>query len=151
MAWSRFLRFPLLAAALCTTAAGCGSSSSSLATGDGARLHRDVASIRVAASGHDPAAAHAAVRTLEADVAQLRTAGKLAPADASVLMADAGQVDRRVTIEVHAPAALAPATTTSPPARPVAPASPAKPHPAPAHGPHGKGKGKDKGKGHGGD
>jgi hypothetical protein len=135
MTWSRSLRFLLLAPALCTAAAGCGGSSTSLATADAARLHRDVASIRAAASGHNPAAAHAAVRTLEADVSRLRSAGRLAPADASVLLADAGQVDRKVPRQVTAPAAQA---------TPTAPATVATPQ-----GPHGKGNGHGNGNGDG--
>jgi hypothetical protein len=85
------------------------------------------------------------VRTLEADISQLRAAGRLAPADASVLLSDVGQADRRVTVEVRAPTAHEqPASTT-----PVGPTTPAGPTAAPApHGP-GPGKGKDKGHGHG--
>jgi hypothetical protein len=145
MAWSRVFKLAMLVAVLCITAAGCGSSSTSLAAGDAARLHRDVATIRSAAGGHNPAAAHAAVRTLEADISQLRAAGRLAPADASVLLSDVGQADRRVTVEVRAPTAPEqPASTT-----PVGPTTPAGPTAAPApHGP-GPGKGKDKGHGHG--
>ena len=76
MAWSRFLTLAILVAVLCITAAGCGSSSTSLATADAARLHQDVASIRSAANRRDPAAAHAAVHTLEADISHLRAAGQ---------------------------------------------------------------------------
>ena len=126
MPLSRFLKFALLA----VTAAGCGSSSTSLAPADAARLHRDVASIRSAAGGHNPAAAHAAVRTLEADISRLRAANRIAPADASVMLSDAGQIDRKV---------------------PKAAAPPASPSAAPASGPgpQAPAKGKDKGKGHG--
>ena len=132
MARARFLKFSLPAAVLCTAATACGSSSStSLATVDAARLHHDVASIRSAANGHDPAAAHAAVRTLDADISQLRAANRLAPADASVLLSDAGQIDRKVPPEVSAPA------------EPAAPAS------APGPGPQPPAKGKGRSKGHG--
>jgi hypothetical protein len=156
MSRSRVLRFLLLAAALCASgllAAGCGSSSTLLATADAARLQRDVASIRSAASVHNPAAAHAAVRALEADVSQLRAAGRLAPADASVLLSDADQVDRRVSLEVRSPASPAPtsspAQTTSPAQTgPTVPAG-SPPPPGAGHGPHGKGKGKGHGDGNG--
>ena len=152
MTWLRFFRFSLLAAGLCTIAglgAGCGSSSNSRAGADAANLHRDVATIRSAASGHNPSAAHAAVRTLEADIAQLKAAGRLAPADASVLLSDAGQVDRGVSLEVRAPTASAPPspTTTTTPASPT-PAGPPAPQPGAGHGPGPQGK--DKGHGHGG-
>jgi hypothetical protein len=154
MAWSRFLKFSLLAAVLCTTVAGCGGSSTSLATADAARLHRDVASIRSAANGHNPAAAHRAVRILEADISQLRAANKLAPADAAVLLSDAGQADRRVTFEVRAPAASAAPAAPAPASTP-GPATPATnpPSPGPGHAKHGKvkGHGHGNGKGDGGD
>jgi hypothetical protein len=147
MAWSRFLTLAMLVAVLCITAAGCGSSSTSLATADAARLHQDVASIRSAANRRDPAAAHAAVRTLEADISHLRASGRLAPADALVLLADAGQSDRRVTVDVRAPAAPA-STNTSAPASPAASPGSAPP-PEAGPGNHGPGKGDGKGKGHG--
>ena len=90
-----------------------------------------------------------AVRTLEADITQLKAAGRLAPADASVLLSDAGQVDRGVSLEVRAPTASAPPspTTTTTPASPT-PAGPPAPQPGAGHGPGPKGK--DKGHGHGG-
>lgn len=151
----RFFRFSLLAAALCTIAslaAGCGASSSSLVGADAAKLHKDVASIRSAANARNPAAAHAAVRTLEADIAQLKAAGRLAPADASVLLSDAGQVDRRVSLEVRAPAASTRTSTTptSPASTSPAPAAGPSPAPGAGHGPHGPGKDKGHGHGHGG-
>ena len=142
MAWSRFLMFALLA----VTAAGCGSSSSSLATTDAERLHRDVASIRAAATAHNPAAAHRAVRTLEADVSQLRAANRIAPADASVLLGDAGQVGREVPAEMSAP--VAPTAPTAP-AGPASPTSSASPAQAPGPGPQAPAQGKAKEKGHG--
>jgi hypothetical protein len=145
MAWSRLFKFMLPAAILCTSAAGCGNSSPSLATADAARLHRDVASIRAAANGHNPAAAHTAVRTLEADISELRAANRLAPADAEILLSDAGQADRRVALEVRARAAPAPATTTTTAGPATTP-----PAPGPGHGKHGKGKGHDNGDGQGG-
>src|ERR1700751_3665720 len=150
MAWSRFLMLALLK----LTAAGCGSSSSSLATTDAARLHRDVASIRAAAGAHNPAAAHTAVRTLEADITQLGAANRIAPADASVLLSDAGQVDRKVPNEASAPAspgAVHAPATPAPRGAVHAPAPP--PPPGPAQGPPAKvkGKGKVHGKGDGGD
>ncbi len=79
-------------------------------------LHKDVADIRSAAAVHNPEAAHAAVRTLEADIARLRAAGMLAPADAGVLLSDARQVSRRVSLEVHAPAPSPAAAPPPPPA-----------------------------------
>lgn len=149
------LRLSVVAAAVCIVvllAAGCGSSSASLPAADAARLHKDVAGVRSAASAHDPAAARAAVRTLRADVARLRAAGMLAPADAGVLLSDAGQVNRRVLVEVHARTpASAPAAAPSP-----APAAGTPPSSGPAESPpaagHGKGHGKHgRGRGKGGD
>ena len=163
----RFFRFPLLAAALCTTAwlaAGCGSASRSLAGADAAKLHHDVASVRSAASARNPAAAHKAVETLKADIAQLKAAERLAPGDASVLLSDAGQVDRTVSIEVRAPAAFTGTSgstgttaTTSPtgagaPAGAGPPASPGAGHDHHGHGGHGgDGGGNGGGNGGGGD
>ena len=145
MAWSRLFKFMLPAAVLCASAAGCGNSSNSLATADAARLHRDVANIRAAANGHNPAAAHTAVRTLQVDISELRAANRLAPADAEILLSDAGQADRRVALEVRARAAPAPATTTTTAGPATTP-----PAPGPGHGKHGKGKGHDNGDGQGG-
>jgi hypothetical protein len=137
------MRRPLVAVALSTAAlstvaavAGCGSQSSSLAAGDAARLHQDIASIRSAAAGHNPQAAAAAVRSFEADVARLQATGRLAESDAAVLMSDAGQVDHRVALEVHARTAPAPA--------PAPRAGPPPPGPGPA-GKHGRDHGKHRG------
>jgi hypothetical protein len=138
----------LSAAALSTVAAvvaGCGSQSSSLAAGDAARLHQDVAGIRSAVAGHNPQAAVAAVRTFQADVARLQATGRLAQSDAAVLLSDAGQVDHRVALEVHAPTPQAPAHPgpAAPAGAPAPPAGP--PSPGPGPGPGGK-PGKDHGK-----
>jgi hypothetical protein len=119
-----------------TAVAGCGSRSSSLAAGDAARLHQDVAGIRAAATGHNPQAAVSAVRTFEADVARLQATGRLARSDAAVLMSDAGQVDHRVGLELHAPPAPAPVPAPS--------AGPPPPGPGPA-GKHGRDHGKHNG------
>jgi hypothetical protein len=128
-----------MAVALCTVTAaatGCGSQSTSLAAADAARLHQDVAGIRSAAAHANPQAAVAAVKTLQSDVTRLQTTGKLAQADAAVLLSDAGQVAQRVALEVHMPASHAPA-----------PPTPVPPVPAPPGqgGPHGNAHGKHKG------
>lgn len=140
MAWSRLLTFALLAVA----AGGCGSSSTSLAPADAARLHRDVASIRSAANGQK----RAAVRTLVADITQLRAANRIAPADASVLLTDAGQVDRKVPKAVSAPAS--PSAAPAPgPGQAHGPQPPAHGPQPPGPQPPDKGKAKANGKGHG--
>lgn len=141
------LRLSVLAAALCTVAplaAGCGSSSAPLATGNAMRLHNDVASIRAAVAAHHPETAHAAVRALEADVGRLRAGGMLSSADAGVLLSDAGQVNHRVSLQVHA-RAPAPASGSAPPPAPAtgaARSSGAVESPgANGHGKHGRGRG----------
>jgi hypothetical protein len=86
---------------MCTVAAvaaGCGSRSNSLAAADAAKLHQDVAGIRSAAAGRNPQAAVAAVRTFQTDVARLQATGRLAQSDATVLLSDATQIDRRVAL-----------------------------------------------------
>lgn len=141
------LRLSSAAAALCTVAqlaAGCGSSSSSLAAGNATRLHHDVSAIRSAAAARNPVAAHTAVRTLQADVGRLRAAGMLAPADAGVLLSDASEVNRRVSLEVHARAPARPAA-----ASPAAPAAGAAPSRGPSGSPGAVGHGEGHGKGHG--
>lgn len=147
-------RVSVLAAVLCAVAvlaAGCGSSSATLAGGDAIRLHKDVAGIRAAAATGRPEAAHAAVRALEADIGRLRAGGMLASADAGVLLSDAGQVNRRVSLEVHAPAPSSAAASASPPA-PSTKAQSGNPVESPGPTGHRKGHGKHgRGRGDGGD
>lgn len=149
------LRLSVVAAALCTVAqfaAGCGSSSAPLAAGDATRLHKDVAGIRAAAAARNPDAAHAAVRTLKADIGRLRAGGTLSSADAGVLLSDASQVNRRVSLEVHARApapAPPPSTGAAPSSGPVA--SPGATDHGKGHGKHGRGRGDGGEGGHGGD
>ncbi|HTT27852.1 MAG TPA: hypothetical protein VMG37_05545 [Solirubrobacteraceae bacterium] len=98
-----------------------------------------MANISAATNAHKPTVAHAAVRTLEADISHLRATNRIAPADASVLLTDAGQIDRKLST---------PATSATP-ATPAAPAA-NPPPPGPGHGKHGPGKGKGHGPGDGG-
>jgi hypothetical protein len=150
------LRLSVATAAACTIAqfaAGCGSSSASLPAGVSSRLHTDVAGIRSAAAAHDPKAAHAAVRRFEADVRRFRGADMLASANASMLLSDVSQVNRRVSLEVHAatPAHLPPAGAPPAPSPGAAPSSGPVEPPGPAGHAKGHGKGHDKHGHEGGD
>lgn len=153
----RVLRVSVLAAALCAVAllaTSCGSSSGPLAPGDAMRLHKDVGRIRAAAAAHRPQAASAAVRTLEADIGRLGAGGRLSKADARVLLSDASQVNRRVSLEVHAPAPAPPAASTPAPAPSTGVARPRAPIGSPGatgHGRHGRGHGEGGDGGDGGD
>lgn len=117
--------------------AGCGGSSAGvpLAAQDSATLRQDVSAIRAAAAASNPSRAHAAAARLRADVQRLRAQGRLSSADARSLLIGVGQVDGRISAEVHAPAA--PVTSPAPPA-------PAQPKGA------AKAKGHEHGPGHGG-
>ena len=129
--------------------AGCGGSSASapLVTQDSATLRHDVSAIRAAAAASDRVGAHAAAARLRADVQRLLGQGRLSPTDARSILIGVGQVDSRISAQVHAPAAPAtttasPAPTTASPAPTPAPAAPAHPHPkpkAPGHGGSGHG------------
>ena len=127
--------------------AGCGGSSAGgpLAAQDSATLRGDVSAIRTAAAANDPSGAHSAATRLRADVQRLRSDGRLSSADAQAILTAAGQVDSRISAEVHAPAPATTAspsvTSASPPASTPAPAAPAHPKPPAKAGGHGHGPG----------
>lgn len=125
--------------------AGCGGSSAGapLAAQDSATLSHDVSAIRAAAAANDPSRAHAAAARLRGDVQRLLGQGRLSSADARSLLIGVGQVDGRISAQVHAPAA--PVTTTTSPAPTPAPAAPAHPHPKAKPRDHGRPGGKDGG------
>jgi hypothetical protein len=118
--------------------AGCGGSSprAPLAAQDSNTLRQDVSAIRAAAAASDPTGARAAAARLRTDVARLLGRGRLSSADARSILTGLGQVDGRISAEVHAP--VQSTTTPTPPApAPAAKGPPAHPK---AHG-HGPGKG----------
>jgi hypothetical protein len=106
--------------------AGCGGSSAPapLAAQDSATLRHDISAIRTAAAANDPSAAHAAAARLRADVESLRGTSRLSQSDARSILVAVGQVDSRISAEVHAP------VPTASPAPAASPAAPAHPHPA---------------------
>src|SRR5436309_11281873 len=92
--------------------AGCGSSGSvPLAARDSATLRNDVSAIRAAAMASNAGGAHAATARLRTDVERLLGEGRISSADARSIVTAVGQVDSRISTEVHAPA---PAPTTAP-------------------------------------
>ncbi|GAC1439183.1 MAG: hypothetical protein NVSMB51_16750 [Solirubrobacteraceae bacterium] len=127
--------------------AGCGGSAApqALAPADSALLHRDVSAIRAAAASRVPAVAHAQLAAFRTHVQALASAGRLAAADARLLLRLADHGDGRISAEVH-PAAPQPA---APPAVSAAPQTPAAAPASPGDNGHGKGKGKGNGKGGG--
>ncbi len=97
----------------------------------------------------DPSGAHAAAARLRADVQRLHSEGRLSSADAQSLLVAAGQVDNRISNEVHTPAPSVTSASPTTPAPAPKPAGPAPKPAGPAKGPghdHGPGKhGKDGG------
>jgi hypothetical protein len=142
--------------------AGCGGSSTSapVAAQDSATLRNDVSAVRAAAAASDPVGAHAAAARLRSDVERLLGQGRLSSTDARSILIGVGQVDSRISAQVHEPAApvtttaspapttAAPAPTTASPAPTPAPAASAHPHPTPKAPGHAGPKHGDK---HGGD
>lgn len=119
---------------------GCGGSPpGAISAPAAARLHRDVEGIRRDAASGSAVKAHAALDGLRRDIAGLLARGQIAPADAHVLLIDAGQVNERIAVEVKPVASVPPPQSV--PTTPAAPSGPAG---------DGNGNGRGKGDGHGG-
>jgi hypothetical protein len=123
--------------------AGCGGSSAGvpLAAQDSTTLRNDVSAIRTASAARNPSGAHAAAVRLKADVQRLLGQGRLSSADARSILAVVGQVDDRISAEIHPPTPAV--TSASTPAPAPAPAAPQHAHPQGKE--HGRGGGKDGG------
>jgi hypothetical protein len=150
--WATAKAAAALAATTALAATGCGSSAShpGLTSDQRAGLRQKVAEARRALTGHDAAAAYAALDAMGARVRALTRAGSLSPAEAQALLNQVGQARARVPLDVPAPA-----PPVAPSAAAASPPFAAPPARYPGHsnrddeGPPGHGNGERHGKGKG--
>jgi len=121
-------------AVVALAAAGCGSSSRpAITAGAASQLSAQVAAVRAAAAGGNPAAAEAQLARLRVTVATLEHAGQLSASRAATVLVAAAQVESQL-------GSLPTTTTTTSTTTTVAPPPPT---PAPKGDHHGPGKGGD--------
>lgn len=148
-----------LAVGMSMPAAGCGGPPppTPMASADATRLRADVGAVRQAAGAGQPLRAHQAVAAMRAQIHQMLDAGRLSSVDGRLLLREAGQADRRISVEVKprvtpTPSPGSPTTTSVPQSTPSGPqtttSGPSATSPAASRGDHGPGHGQ--GHGHGG-